>query len=106
MFDYKFNENEASRLFRPLAFDADTDLFLCDDNMLAFSFVCQPTSGWDTQMLSTIELLLSQDPYPTTSLLSFSLWASPDVREFLKGSDYLRSSCREVLHREVHDNAL
>lgn len=106
MFDYKFNENEASRLFRPLAFDADTDLFLCDDNMLAFSFVCQPTSGWDTQMLSTIELLLSQDPYPTKSLLSFSLWASPDVREFLKGSDYLRSSCREVLHREVHDNAL
>lgn len=106
MFDFKFNENESSRLFRPLAFDEKTHLFLCDDNMLGFSFVCQPTSGWDTQMLSTIQLMLSQDPYPTKSLLSFSLWASPDIRDHLKGSDNLRAACRDALHREVHDNAL
>ncbi|EKA5635894.1 TraC family protein [Vibrio navarrensis] len=106
MFEYKFNENESSRFFRPLAFDSATDLFLCDDDMLAFSFVCQPTSGWDTQMLSTIELLLSQDEYPTKSLLSFSLYASPDIRHYLSGSDRLRVACKDALQREVHDASL
>ncbi len=106
MFDYHLNENEASRLFRPLAYEFGHDLFLCDDDMLAFSFVCQPTSGWDTKMLSTIELLLSQDTYPSQSLLSFSLYASPDIRKFLLASDQIRLACRDALHREVHDSAL
>ncbi|EGR0468564.1 type IV secretion system protein TraC [Vibrio cholerae] len=105
-FNYEYNENETPRLFRPLAFDKDLDLFLCDDKMLAFSFVCNPASGWDTQMLSTIELMLSQDAYPTHSLLSFSLIASPDVRHQLSGYDRLRLACNDALHREVHNRAL
>lgn len=106
MFDYEFRENESSRLFRPIAYQDDSHLFLCDDETLAFSFVCQPTSGWDTQMLSTIELLLSQDEYPYNSLLSFSLIASPDIRDFLLASDRLRLTCRNALHREVHNTSL
>ncbi|NOI31841.1 type IV secretion system protein TraC [Vibrio coralliilyticus] len=106
MFDYEFNEDESSRLFRPLAFDPDSHLFLCDDNMVGFSFVCQPASGWDTQMISTIELLLSQDPYPNCSLLSFSLLASPDIRDQLRGYDKLRLACKDALHKEVHNSAM
>lgn len=106
MFDYSFSENESSRLFRPLAFSSDDNLFLCDDLMLAFGFLCQPTSGWDTQMLSSIELMLSQDEYPVNSLLSFSLIASPDVRSYLHYADRLRLACKDALQREVHNNAL
>ena len=106
MFEYKFNENESSRLFRPLAFDKDTDLFLCDDETVAFSFVCQPAAGWDSKMMSTVDLMLSQDNYPVGTMISFSLWASPDIRPFLARSDELRLSCKDALMRDVHDTSL
>lgn len=106
MFKFQFKENEATRLFRPIAFDESSDLFICDDKMVAFSFVCQPAAGWDMQLLSTIELMLSQDAYPVDSLLSFTLFASPDVRNHLLASDQLRYQCSNVLMRESHDAAL
>ena len=106
MFEYKFNENESSRLFRPLAFDKDSDMFLCDDHTVAFSFVCQPAAGWDSKMMSTIDLMLSQDSYPVGTMMSFSLWASPDIREFLSRADNLRMSCKDALMCEAHDTSL
>ena len=59
MFNFKFNENEASRLFRPLAYDSSSEVFVCDDSTMAFSFICTPVCGWDTQMLTTIKLMLN-----------------------------------------------
>ncbi|NGZ66618.1 type IV secretion system protein TraC [Vibrio aestuarianus subsp. cardii] len=106
MFKFLFKENEASRLFRPLAYDQDSNLFICDDKMVAFSFVCQPAAGWDMQLLSTIQLMLSQDAYPVNSLMSFTLFASPDVRSQLLASDQMRHKCRNALMRESHDAAL
>lgn len=105
-FEFEYNENETSRLFRPLAYDPESHMFLCDDDMIAFSFICQPTSGWDTKMLSTIELLLSQDAYPAKSLLSFTLFASPDIRKQLSSYDKIRMACQDALHRDVHNSAL
>lgn len=106
MFDYKFKENDATQLFRPVAYDEVNDLFLCDDKTVACSFVCSPASGWDTQMLATIELMLSQDARQTGSMVSFSLWASPDIRAHLKASNDLRAQCEDELMKESHDNAL
>ncbi|MEZ9863833.1 type-IV secretion system protein TraC [Vibrio breoganii] len=106
MFDYKFKENESTRLFRPVAFDQGHNLFLCDDQTLAFSFLCQPVSGWDEQINSTLELMLSQDSYPIGTLLSFSLWASPDIRESISTSDRLRRECRSKLLKESQNSAL
>ena len=105
-FSYEFKENESSRLFRPLAFDSGNDLFLCDDKTVAFSFICQPASGWDTNMLSTVELMLSQDAYPTDSLLSFTLWSSPDIRAHLKASHMLRHGGDNELFTEIHNASL
>ncbi|GAM71763.1 incF plasmid conjugative transfer pilus assembly protein traC [Vibrio sp. JCM 19236] len=106
MFEYKFKENESSRLFRPLAYDKGHQLFLCDDQTLAFSFLCQPVSGWDEQINSTLELMLSQDTYPIGTMLSFSLWASPDVRNILAKSDRLRRECKAPLLKESQNSAL
>lgn len=106
MFEYKFKENESNQLFRAVAADDINKLFLCDDKTVACSFVCQPASGWDTQMLSTIELMLSQDTYPVGTMISFSLWSSPDIRPHLQAADVLRRNCRDELMRESHDNAL
>ncbi|GAD89948.1 conjugal transfer protein TraC [Vibrio halioticoli NBRC 102217] len=106
MFDYKFKENESSRLFRPLAFDKGHNLFLCDDQTLAFSFMCEPVSGWDEQINSSLELMLNQDTYPIGTMISFSLWASPDIRHVISGSDRLRRECKSALLRESQNNAL
>lgn len=106
MFKFNFKENEASRLFRPIAYDSVYDLFLCDDKTLAFSFICQPVSGWDIQMESTLSLMLSQDNYPTDSMISFSLWASPDIKDFLSGSNRLREACKSSLMKKSQDTAV
>lgn len=102
----QFNENEASRLFRPLAFDNSQDLFLCDDTTVGFSFLCTPIAGWNNSVLSSIQLMLSQDEYPTGSLLSFTLWASPDIKSHLKASDDLRLLCKDALMMKAHNASL
>lgn len=105
MLKYLFNENEASRLFRPLAYDAANELFICDDETIGFSFICTPVCGWDTQMVTTLQLMLN-DGYPVNSSLQFSLWANPDIRAYLANSDKLRMSCNNALMRSAHDAAL
>lgn len=103
---FKFQENEATRLFRPLAHDPIDKIFLCDDKTVGFSFLCQPVSGWDTQMQSTLSLMLSQDNYPVDSMISFTLWASPDIKNTLTGSAALRNTCSNELMRKSHDTAM
>ena len=105
MFNFLFNENQASRLFRPLAFDAANNLYLCDDETLAFSFICSPMAGWDTNSISSMQLLLN-DPYPTNSSVQFTLWANPDIKSYLHQSDKLRINCRSAMMRSSHDAAL
>ena len=105
MFNFKFNENEASRLFRPLAYDPSSEVFVCDDSTMAFSFICTPVCGWDTQMLTTIKLMLN-DKYPVDSSLQFCLWANPDIRAQLLHADKLRSKCHDPLLRKSHDTML
>ncbi|MGR5178823.1 type IV secretion system protein TraC [Vibrio mediterranei] len=102
MFSFLFNQNQASRLFRPLAFDKANDLFLCDDDTLAFSYICNPVSGWDTQMVSTVQLMLN-DPYPVNSTMQFALWANPDIKPFLAASERLRLKCKDELMRASHN---
>lgn len=105
MFKFKFNENEASRLFRPLAYDEASQVFVCDDRTMAFSFICTPACGWDTKMLTTIKLMLN-DGYPTDSSLQFCLWSNPDVRAQLRDTDKLRAKCHDPLLRKSHDTML
>lgn len=106
MFNFNFQENEGRRLFRPLAHDPANNLFVCDDKTVGISFVCNPASGWDTQMISTVSLMLSQDNYPTNTMISFSLWANPDIKASLKASDGLRAACQNKLMKESHDTGL
>jgi conjugal transfer ATP-binding protein TraC len=104
LFNFGYNENEASRLFRPLAYD-NFNLFLCDDQTAGFAFLCNPSSGWDTKMLSTIGLMLNDD-YPVDSILSFTLWASPDIKAQIYGADKLRAKCKDELLRVSQDTAM
>lgn len=102
MFKFLFNQNKASQLFRPLAFDKSSDIFLCDDDTMAFSYICNPVSGWDTQMVAAIQLMLN-DPYPVNSTLQFSLWANPDIKAYLSASEKLRLKCKNELMRASHN---
>ena len=103
-FSFGFNENESSRLFRPVAYD-NRNRFLCNDQTLGFSFECNPSTGWDTKMLSALGLMLNDD-YPTDSTLSFSLIASPDIKEHLFAADSLRAECKQALLKKSQDSAL
>jgi conjugal transfer ATP-binding protein TraC len=106
MFNINSRENDATRLFRPLANDPVNEIFLCDDKTVGFCFLCQPVSGWDTQMQSTLSLMLSQDSYPTDSMFSFTLWASPDIKDTISASSRMRDNCKNALMRKAHDTAL
>lgn len=102
---FEKNENHATQLFRPIAYSEENNLFICDDNTLGFSFLCPPISGWDTKVLASIGLLL-KDNFPKNSMLSFSLWASPDIKKYLSASRYMRNDCKHESMRGIHDVSL
>ncbi|WP_028865103.1 type IV secretion system protein TraC [Psychromonas aquimarina] len=102
---FEFNENNVSQLFRPIAHCPDTNIFVNDDNTAGFSYLCTPICGWDTKTLSAIGLLL-KERFPPDSMLSFSLWGSPDIKDYLLASDLMRRNCKRKEMREVHDVAL
>lgn len=99
------NENKATQLFRPIAHSDEGNLFINDDNTAGFSYICQPMSGWDTKVLSAIGLLLKEN-FPKNSTLSFSMWASPDIKTQLFNSNSLRRNCKSETLRATHDVAL
>ncbi|NVP00689.1 type IV secretion system protein TraC [Photobacterium damselae subsp. damselae] len=103
--DYKFKENDAKKLFRPLAYDKKTKLFLNDDLTLGFSFICRPLSGWDTELMSSLELML-RDHYPAKSMISVSLFSSPNIKETLKKCDDLRFNLDNPLALKAHNSML
>ncbi len=103
--EYSFKENEAKKLFRPLAYDPKNKLFVCDDNTLCISYICRPLSGWDTELMSSLDLML-RDSYPKDSMLSVSLFSSPDIKQTLKRCDDMRFNLQEPLAKNAHNAML
>lgn len=75
-------ELRASQLCPVIAYDDVTDVYLCDDNTLGFSFLCYGLTGGGPQQLEHLEQLLKQD-YPEGSSLQFCLFKSPDIEDVL-----------------------
>ncbi len=97
--------NEAFR-YRPrtanllpvLAFAPEEQLFLLEDQSLAFAFVCDPLPGADDSVSERVNVLLNND-WPKDTLLQFCLIASPDVQPALQQLRLLRHHQQDPLLR-------
>ena len=72
-----YRENAAS-LFTPITYDAPSRLFFTSDGYIAFGWISNPLTGANDATADKLNMLFSMT-YPPGTLMSMTLWASPDV---------------------------
>ncbi|KLV03486.1 hypothetical protein ABT56_18795 [Photobacterium aquae] len=104
---YKFKKNHSSSamLFRPIAYDENHHLFICDDNTAAMSFICTPLCGRNVDVVESLGMMMN-DYYPENTMLSFSLVPSTDIKQALTAYDNIRRFQEDSLSKRVHDSVL
>jgi len=93
----------ARRLFPVLAWEPRRDLFLLEDQSLAFGFVCDPLCGADAGLAARAGVLLAQE-LPPDSLMQVLLFASPDIEAALGRMAWLRRDQADPLLAETVDS--
>ena len=83
-------EDRTGSLVPVLAYEPDRKLFFCADQTLAFGFLCQPLTGGDDKTESRLRVLLEED-WPTGTMMSFCLAASPNIKPFTYAVEALHS---------------
>jgi conjugal transfer ATP-binding protein TraC len=91
--------SRANDLFPTLAYDADSHLFLLDDQSLAFGYVCEPLSAGDQSNADRLLVLANLD-WPAETLVQVALWTSPDVEENVARMEGLRIDTATSVLRE------
>ena len=82
-------EDRTGSLLPVLAYEPDRKLFFCADQTLAFGFLCQPLTGGDDKTESRLRVLLEED-WPTGTMMSFCLAASPNIKPFTYAVELIR----------------
>lgn len=90
----------ASALLPVLAYDDENNYFLMDDRTIGVAFQCTPASFANDQMNDRLQGFLNQN-YPDDSIMSFTLFKSPDVYGDLAKMRYLRKDYNDPLMREI-----
>ena len=92
-------------LLRLHAYDPQRNLLSCEDRSLAFGFRCRPLPGGDDATEQRLRTLLALD-WPTGTLLSFHLLASPAVRPLVRRMlELRRERSNPLLARTIEDRA-
>lgn len=76
-----YRENIAS-LFTPITYDQGSRMFFTSDSYIGFGWVSNPLTGASDATADKLNMLLSMQ-YPPGTVMSFSLFASPDVGGYL-----------------------
>lgn len=76
-----YRENIAS-LFTPITYDPGSRMFFTSDSYIGFGWVSNPMTGASDATADKLNMLLSMQ-YPAGTVMSFSLFASPDVAGYL-----------------------
>lgn len=90
----------ASSLIPVVAFDEESKCFLMDDGTLGVAFSCTPSSYASEQMEDRLQGFLNQ-AYPENSIMSFTLFKSPDIYGDLARMKHLRMDYNDQLMRDV-----
>jgi len=95
-------EYRTSDLLSVLAYDEDSKLFVMEDGFAGFGFLSDPISGIDSSVSEKLNVLMSQD-FPEGTFISISLFASPNIEEFLTDMTKIR---RAHLNKEESGSEL
>ena len=91
-----YRENIAS-LFTPITYDPGSRMFFTSDSYIGFGWVSNPLTGASDATADKLNMLLSMQ-FPAGTIMSFSLFASPDV------AGYLNELLRIRVERNFGDN--
>lgn len=89
-------EMRASTLFPVTSYDADGRLFLCDDNHLAFGFVCTPLTGGDQKTEQQVTTLLNEE-FPGNTQMQVINVRSPDINREMYNMLAIRENYHDPL---------
>ena len=90
----------ASSIIPVMSYNPDDHLFLCDDESVGFAFETIPLSGTSQKIFDRLNGLLKQE-YPKETLLSFTLFRSPDVSLKLMQMEGIREGFHHPLMKEI-----
>jgi conjugal transfer ATP-binding protein TraC len=84
-----FRQNISS-LFSPISYDDASRMFYTSDSHIAFGWISNPITGASEATADKLNMLLSMQ-YPPGSIMSFSMWASPDIDGYISELMELRA---------------
>ena len=85
----KFGGEKAADLFSVLAYSEDDQIFLTDDNSIAFGFLCDPLEGTDQKAKDRINVLLNGD-WPDDTIMQFNLYGGQDIHKVMNTMSEIR----------------
>ena len=77
-----YRENIAS-LFTPITYDSASRMFFTSDSYIGFGWVSNPLTGASDATADKLNMLLSMQ-FPAGTVMSFTLFGSPDVDGYLR----------------------
>lgn len=93
-----YRENISS-LFTPITYDPGSRMFFTSDSYIGFGWISNPLTGASDATADKLNMLLSMQ-YPAGTVMSFALFASPDV------SGYLNELLRIRVERDFGGNSV
>lgn len=90
----------AASLIPVVAYDAENKYFLLDDSTIGIAFLCTPSNYANEQLEDRFQGFLNQS-YPDDSVMSFTLFKSPDIYGNLARMKGLRVGYNDPLMRDI-----
>lgn len=105
--DHLLQQSErAENLLPTLAYDPESKLYLNDDSSMSFAFLCYPLSGFDSTMQERVNSILNQSVIPDETIITFSLFRSPDISDQVDRMLNIRINTRDQFFRNyIRDRA-
>ena len=88
------------RLFSVHSYSEEDGVFLIAPNRLGFGVIGPPLMGGDHSTSDQLARLVNL-PFPAGAVLQFTLFAAPDLEEYIARFRQLRANCRNPILRAM-----
>lgn len=89
-YSQQVERHKVSDLFVPLTYDDQAKMFFTSDSHIGFGWVSHPITGANETTAEKLNMLMSL-AFPAGSCISFTLWASPDIDNYIADMRELRT---------------
>lgn len=92
-YQQQIHRESISGLFTPISYDDTSRMFYTSDAYIAFGWLSNPTTGGSDTQAEKLNMLLSMQ-YPAGTIMSFCMWASPDIDGYVSELLNLRKKAK------------